>query len=52
MNLVMMEVLVSSVIVREDNNNYRNFRFDIVEYVMYNGRISILKLVLVILEGK
>ncbi|CAN7114830.1 unnamed protein product [Brassica rapa subsp. narinosa] len=51
-NLVTMEVSASSATVREDNNNYRNLRSDIAEHAMHNGRISIPKPALVILEGK
>lgn len=47
-----MEVSASSATVREDNNNYRNLRSDIAEHAMHNGRISIPKPALVILEGK
>uniref|UniRef100_A0A0D3B2Y2 Uncharacterized protein n=1 Tax=Brassica oleracea var. oleracea TaxID=109376 RepID=A0A0D3B2Y2_BRAOL len=51
-NLVTMEVSARSATVREDNNNYRNIRSDIAEHAMHNGRISVPKPALVILEGQ
>ena len=51
-NLVTMEVSARSATVREDNNNYRNIMSDIAEHAMHNGRISVPKPALVILEGQ
>ncbi|KAF3546217.1 hypothetical protein DY000_02001173 [Brassica cretica] len=50
-NLVTMEVSARSATVREDNN-YRNIRSDIAGHAMHNGRISVPKPALVILEGQ
>ncbi|KAG7538468.1 hypothetical protein ISN44_As13g022360 [Arabidopsis suecica] len=52
-NLVTMEVsTTSTTTMKEDNNNYRNLRSDIVEQTLHNGRINSPKRSLDTLEGQ
>lgn len=51
-NLVTMEVSTGTTTMKEDNNNYRNLRSDIVEQALHSGRINSPKRAQVILEGQ
>lgn len=47
-----MEVSTGTTTMKEDNNNYRNLRSDIVEQALHSGRINSPKRAQVILEGQ
>ncbi|EFH42490.1 hypothetical protein ARALYDRAFT_495875 [Arabidopsis lyrata subsp. lyrata] len=49
---ITMEVSTGTTTMKEDNNNYRNLRSDIVEQALHSGRINSPKRVQVILEGQ